>query len=259
MKFFSALLPAFLLLVTVSSCKDQPNLETSQSAPDTILHPKDTVSKNPETPDYHPEIALKALDAYISRISKLMNKPESLLRHYYKKILRDTCFLIINPDSSGMHAYVEDWEPGKDLSYINQNKIRDLVYVIDAMNLCDEGEAYIFSDTTLPPLITNSYCCHPDSMFTIGDIDRDGTQEICIWLSSCGSRYKRLVAYSLKGGKWEEVGTARWDTYADTPAKEKRVRPVSKGKFRMLTRTCEYNGGKPYISDHWETFTIPSF
>ncbi|MBO9634312.1 MAG: hypothetical protein J7578_14450 [Chitinophagaceae bacterium] len=235
------------------ACRDKHRPVLLKPSPDSISVPKFT---NNDSPVYHPAIGLKALDTYIRHTSKLMDKPESILQHYYRKILRDTCYLTADPDTARLFA-LENWEPGKDLGHINQNKLRDTVYVIDAMNLCDDGEAYIFSDTTIPPLITDSYCCHPDSMFTIGDIDQDGIQEICIWLSSCASRYKSLVAYSLKAGEWKEIGFAGWDTHADSPAKEKRVKPVSKGKFRMLTKTCEYKKGKPYFVNRWTTFTIP--
>jgi hypothetical protein len=86
----------------------------------------------------------------------------------------------------------------------------------------------------LPRLLTDSYCCHPTNLFLIGDIDDDGISEICIFYSSCVSRYKSLIAYSLKNNNWREIGSCTFDSFISNPKKEKRIRKIGKGKFEML-------------------------
>ena len=122
----------------------------------------------------------------------------------------------------------------KNIGDINGDKISDTVFVVPPFNFCDEGYSYSFFDTTLPRLFTDSYCCNPDNLFSIGDIDEDGVSEICIFYSSCVSRFKSLIAYTLKNKQWKQIGMCTFDINFMKPDKEKRVRKISKDKFEML-------------------------
>lgn len=122
----------------------------------------------------------------------------------------------------------------KNIGDINSNRINDTVFILPPFNYCDDGYSYSFFDTSLPRLYTDSYCCNPDNLFSIGDIDEDGVSEICIFYSSCVSRFKALIAYSLKNNKWKEIGACTFDIGFMKPAKEQRVRKTGKGKFEML-------------------------
>lgn len=153
-----------------------------------------------------------------------------LLKNYLNKYQTDTCVTIAYPAKD----LKEGFEGLKNIGDINSDKIADTVFVVPPFNNCDDGYSYWFFDTTLPRLYTDSYCCHPDNLFPIGDIDEDGTSEICIFYSSCVSRFKSLIAYSLKAGQWKQIGRCTFDINIMKPVKEKRVRKISKGKFEML-------------------------
>lgn len=162
---------------------------------------------------------------------------DSLLKG--KRAVMDAYLATYQPDSCGIITYEntdlkKEFEGIKNVGDINGDGINDTVFVMVPFKYCDDGEAYVFFDTSLPRLLTDSYCCHPDNLFSIGDIDEDGFAEICIFYSSCASRFKALIAYSLKGGKWKEIGRCGFDIAFMKPNKEKRVRKVGKGKFEML-------------------------
>jgi hypothetical protein len=98
------------------------------------------------------------------------------------------------------------------LGRIRPGKPPVAVFVWPQLSWCDlEGDAYYFTDTSLPRLETESGCCHPQSLFLVGDIDEDGIQEIGQYFSSCASRYKSLYVYSLKNNTWKEVGHSTFD------------------------------------------------
>ncbi len=151
---------------------------------------------------------------------------KTLVNHYQV----DTCGIIAYKDTT----LKESFEGFKSIGDINGDKIIDTVFVMPPFNYCDDGDSYYFFDTALPRLYTDSYCCHPDNLFPIGDIDEDGTTEICIFYSSCASRFKSLIAYSLKNNKWTQIGRCTFDIGFMKPDKERRVRKTGKGKFEIL-------------------------
>jgi hypothetical protein len=116
-----------------------------------------------------------------------------------------------NVDSCGIQKYddstlAKEFEGIKELGDINNDNINDSVFVLPPLTFCEDGQSYYFSDLNLPRLLTDSYCCHPESIFNVGDIDEDGVAEIGQYYSSCTGRYKSLIVYSLKAKKWKEVG-----------------------------------------------------
>lgn len=160
----------------------------------------------------------------------LFSNKTSLIRNLVKSYQVDTCGIIAYEDSTLKVGF----EGFKSIGDINGNKIFDTIFVMPPFNYCDDGDSYYFFDKALPRLYTDSYCCHPDNLFPIGDIDEDGTTEVCIFYSSCVSRFKSLIAYSLKNNKWTQIGRCTFDIGIMKPDKEKRVRKTSKGKFEML-------------------------
>lgn len=160
----------------------------------------------------------------------LLKNKFALITNYLSKYQPDTCFTLTYKDS----VLRDGFEAPKDIGDINGDKIRDTVLVMPPFNYCDEGESYAFFDTTLPRLFADSYCCHPENLFSIGDIDEDGISEICIFYSTCVSRFKSLLVYTLKDNRWTQVGQCAFDIAFMKPAKQLRVRKTGKGKFEML-------------------------
>jgi hypothetical protein len=182
----------------------------------------------------------------------LLKNKKWLLKNYLHKYQYDSCGFITY-DNSGLQV---DFEKPKDIVDINGDKINDTVFLIPPLNYCDDGDSYVFYDTLLPRLNTDSYCCHPDNMFSIGDIDEDGVAEICIFYSSCSSRFKSLKAYTLRNREWEEIGQSLFDVGIMKPDKEKRVRKISKGKFQMLSIEGVLRNGKYVKDSYWETINM---
>jgi hypothetical protein len=228
------------LLTIFSSCKDIKN-DKGQTAASTLTK---AVNKDSLQNRLNDNIHFIA--------DSLLNNKDFLLKSYIAKYQTDTCGIIIYEDTSLKSGF----EGVKNIGDINGNKIADTVFVMPPFNYCDDGYSYSFFDTSLPRLYTDSYCCHPDNLFSIGDIDEDGTSEICIFYSSCVSRFKSLIAYSLKDGKWTQVGRCTFDINIMKPVKEKRVRKMSKGKFEMLEIVINNFEQKPAGDREWKQFSF---
>ena len=182
----------------------------------------------------------------------LLKHKTDLLKKYLDKYQTDTCGIIAYSDSD----LKKEFGSLKNIGDINGDKIKDTVFIDPPFNYCDDGYSYSFFDTTLPRLFTDSYCCHPDNLFPIGDIDEDGISEICIFYSSCASRFKSLIAYSLKDGHWKQIGRCTFDINIMKPDKEKRVRKISKGKFEMLEIVINNFDKHPLGDKEWKQFTF---
>ena len=176
----------------------------------------------------------------------MLNGKTTLLKHLTEFYQPDTCGTFVYEN----RALREGFEGVKAIGEINGNNITDTVFILPTFNYCDDGDSYYFFDTTLPRLYTDSYCCHPDNLFSIGDIDEDGITEVCIFYSSCTSRFKSLIAYSLKNNTWTQIGRCTFDIGFMKPDKEKRVRKVGKGIFEMLEIVDEAE------SKVWKQFTF---
>lgn len=114
------------------------------------------------------------------------------------------CYPIRIPKSTLKEFYNEGL---KNLGDLNGDKKDDFVFVLHSLNHCEEGDSYYFTDNNIPRILTDSNCCHPGSIFNIGDIDEDGKSEIAQYYSSCASRYKAITIYSLKNNTWKEIET----------------------------------------------------
>lgn len=166
-----------------------------------------------------------------------------LLAYYFKKYCADLpCSPIgVYQDKNEIKKYFEG------VKYIGsiKNK-RDSVFVLNPIVLCaykgeeySDGQAYYFTDSSLPRLQTDSYCCHPENLFTVGDINEDGISEIGIYYSGCASRYKLLKVYTLKNNLWKEIGSCIYDlSFANQnrPFKD-YVKKTAKNTFEMLEIT----------------------
>lgn len=182
----------------------------------------------------------------------LLKGKSSLIKSYIVKYEKDTCGIVTYKTAELKSGFEGD----KSIGDINRNGINDTVFVIPPFNYCDDGDSYAFYDSTLPRLYTDSYCCHPENLFPIGDINEDGIDEICIFYSSCTSRFKSLIAYTLKDKMWKQIGRSLFDIGIMKPDKEKRVRKVGKGKFEMLSIEGFMQNGKYVDEKTWERFSF---
>src|SRR5690606_20703942 len=92
----------------------------------------------------------------------------------------------------------ENFEGIQIVKNIRNFRKPDTIFVMPPFNYCEQGESYCFFDKSLPRLTTDSYCCQPNNLFVVDDIDEDGVCEIGIYYSTCAGRYKSLKIYSLK-------------------------------------------------------------
>jgi hypothetical protein len=176
----------------------------------------------------------------------LLNGNKVIIEKFINKNPTDTCGTL-----TYQHETIKSgFEGFKILEHISKRATTDTVFVIPPFNYCEEGQSYCFFDKSLPRLLTNSNCCHPDNLFVLPDIDEDGFKEIGIYYSSCASRYKSLLIYSLKSGKWKEIGSSVFDILTQDPEKvkfENLVTKTQKGKFKI----CNFIDGQT----KWEAWT----
>jgi len=231
-----------LLLLTIvnSSCKQHK--VKKQKILQTVVLPK--INQDSLTEKLYENIVFFS--------DSLLKNQRVHVTDYLKKYQTDTCGILVYTNKE----LKEGFEGLKNIGDINGDKINDSVFVIPPFNFCDEGYSYSFLDPSLPRLFTDSYCCHPDNLFSIGDIDEDGVSEIGVFYSTCVSRYKSLIAYSLKNGQWEQVGSCGFDIYAMKPDKEKRVRKIGKGKFEMLEVVINNFEKRPSGDREWKQFAF---
>ncbi len=148
-------------------------------------------------------------------------------------------------DSFCLFAYAESKENIKaqfeglvGLGDLNGDQHPDSVYTLTAFDCSDYYiGAYYFTDTSLPRLLTDSECCHPENIFAMGDIDEDGLQEIAQFYSSCASRYKSMLYWTLKDGSWQQFGRSTFclnETYDPYRNFSQRYRKLAKGVVEVL-------------------------
>ena len=254
---------AILITCFLTSCKDKAQ---KVSAPETTLVSKtklsDTVTHVPDaiTTDVR---KVKGTD-YDYFSDSILHGHKAVLKYYVNKYGTDS--------SCGWPGAYYDRKQIKEefegllyIGNINNNRIRDSVFVLSPINNCvqngedySDGQAYYFTDTTLPRLQTDSYCCHPFSLFLVGDIDEDGISEIGQYHSSCASHYKMLKVYSLKNKRWKEIGQCVYDLYYIEIGKPYSyfVRKVSKNKFKMLEITDLTEDTTKIGKRNWKQFSM---
>jgi hypothetical protein len=163
------------------------------------------------------------------------------------------------PDRISKKTISEFYNQGfKNLGDLNGDKKDDLVFVLHALNSCEEGDSYYFTNNKIPRIQTESHCCHPESIFSIGDIDEDGGNEIAEYYSSCSSNFKSFRIWTLKNNKWkfiEQFGffynNGKYEAFKDF---DKLYKKISKNKFKFLEISDMLANGK--MVKEWRTVTM---
>lgn len=185
-------------------------------------------------------------DDYVYLSDSVFHGYKELLKYQIEKYKNDTCTPNIIEKES-----LNDFEGFKSVGDINNDGKSDSVFVLDALDWCAESQSYYFTDTSLPRITNSSNCCHPYNVFKAPDIDEDGICEIGVYYSSCASRYKSVILYSLKGNEWIEIGVSSFDILTQDPEKvklETLVKKISRNKFKMKN----FMEGDKY----WETIDL---
>lgn len=200
---------------------------------------------------------IKSTD-YLFFSDSIFHGHKAILKYYFNKYGPGQMFYDkkeIEENFEGLHY----------IGHIKNSRIKDSVFVLKPLNFYNQegesehdGQAYYFTDTTLPRLQTDSYCCHPSSLFLVGDIDEDGISEIGQYYSACVSHYKSLYVYSLKNNKWKEVGHSVFDLYFMNLEKPYSyfVRKISKNKFKMLEITDLTEDKTKIGKQNWKQFSM---
>lgn len=146
----------------------------------------------------------------------------------------------------------------KLLGDINADGKDDSVFILPSLGWCEEGQSYYFTDNKIPRIQTESNCCHVESVFSIGDIDEDGGNEIAEYYSSCASNYKSISIWTLKKYEWkliEQFGfyfnNGKYEAFKDF---DKLYKKITKNKFKFLEISdCRVNGK---VTMEWKTIKM---
>lgn len=197
----------FVIFCSLVSCESRKEAKTKTDSPTISLK-----SKSPKKVSYDEQ--LKAIKKGTSKDSVLSNDIQFIndfilktkfkldISEYEAEGKKKKCY----PIRLSKKLFNEFYNEGfNNLGDLNGDKKADSVFVLHALNYCEEGDSYYFTDNSIPRIITDSNCCHPTSIINIGDIDEDGKSEIAEYYSSCASRYKAITIYSLKNNKWKEI------------------------------------------------------
>lgn len=216
-----------LLILCFSGCKHANNnaqetsTDTTTMSSFTVILPKRAPSLSQDsifTNDYN----------FIA--DTLMHGHKGLVKYYIQKYAPDC-----RPNVYAKAELKEAFEGFKFIGKLKPINVTDSVFVLYPLSLCEDGQSYYFTDTALPRLQTDSHCCHPDNIFSVGDIDEDGICEIGQYYSSCSSHYKSLYVFTLKNKAWKQVGHSVFDQHYmkyDVPFAS-YVRKTGKGEFEM--------------------------
>ena len=247
--FLSALL---LLTLCLSTCK-HANDKAKQTSTDTAKLLSFTVIVPQRTTPLSKDSAFTNDYNFIA--DSLLHGHKDLVKYYIHKYAPDC-----RPNVFAKAGLKDDFEGLRKIANLKHHNIRDSVFVLYPISLCEDGQSYYFTDTALPRLQTDSYCCHPDNIFSVGDIDEDGIAEIGQYYSSCTSHYKSLYVYTLKNKAWKQVGHSVFDQHFmkyDVPFAS-YVRKTAKGKFEMheiSDLTADTSGQKRGL-DGWLKFSF---
>jgi hypothetical protein len=226
-RFFAALL--LIIIVSFKDSTGTQNYAISNVATKTLIQK-----------GIHTDSLRSALRQNLDFFARhLLHGHSAVIRRYMRKYQPDSCMITTYKNSN----LKINFEGVKVIKSIFVNEKADTIFVIPPFNYCDDGESYCFYNKALPRLYTDSYCCHPYNLFVLPDIDGDGVREIGIYYSSCASRFKALIIYSLKGGSWKKIASSMFDTFMKNPEKTRfntLVRKISKGKFKI----CDFADGK---------------
>jgi hypothetical protein len=146
----------------------------------------------------------------------------------------------------------------KSLGDLNGDGKNDSVFILPGLGWCEEGQSYYFTNNKIPRIQTESNCCHAESIFSIGDIDEDGGNEIAEYYSSCASNFKSINIWTLKENKWKLVekfgffyNNGKYEAFKDF---HKLYKKIDKNKFNFLEISDVQANGKVVMG--WKTITM---
>lgn len=187
---------------------------------------------------------------------------DSILKGKFKldisKYEVEDCYPIIEKKKEVYEDYVNFGF--KDLGDLNGDGKSDSVFILEPLNWCEEnnGKSYYFTDNNIPRIESVSFCCELEFIFNIGDIDEDGANELAEYKTSCASRYKSVSFWSLKNGKWKEIGNfthmidnGSYDIFKNF---DKLFKKTDKNKFKFLEISDELANGELVME--WKTITM---
>jgi hypothetical protein len=177
---------------TESKAESKPNVSEIFSYEEELIKIKEKTSKD----------SILSNDIQYINDSILKGKFKLDISKYGNENSKNKCYPIRLKKNIFNDFYNEGFENIGDL---NGDKKDNFVFVLPALNYCEEGDSYYFTNNNIPRILTDSNCCHPKNIINIGDIDEDGNMEIAEYYSSCASRYKAITIYSLKNSKWKEI------------------------------------------------------
>lgn len=182
---------------------------------------------------------------------------EKVLKGKYKvelaKYMKNKCV----PFHHNKANLIQSFEGFQNIGDIDNDNEDDFVFVLPPLSHCEEGESYYFSNPKIERIYTISLCCHPYSIFSIGDIDEDGSNEIAQYYSSCASNYKLINVWTLKTNKWKKI--AEFNYFMNNKYKvfedfDKLYRKLSKGVFQFLD--IENINEKGELVTEWKTIKM---
>lgn len=146
----------------------------------------------------------------------------------------------------------------KNVGDLNGDGKNDSVFILPGLGYCEEGQSYYFTDNKIPRIETDSDCCHTESIFSIGDIDEDGGNEIAEYYSSCASNFKCIDVWTLKENKWKLVDkftfffdNGKYEAFKDF---HKLYKKIAKGKFKFL-EISDMRANREVVME-WKTVTM---
>ena len=146
----------------------------------------------------------------------------------------------------------------KNLGDLNGDGKYDSFFILPSLGWCEEGQSYYFTDNNIPRIESESNCCHLESVFSIGDIDEDGGNEIAEYNSSCASNFKVFKIWTLKEGKWKIIddfiffyNNGKYEAFKDF---HKLFKKISKNKFKFLEISDVQANGK--VKMEWKIVSM---
>jgi len=152
---------------------------------------------------------------------------------------------------------IDEFEGFQNIGDIDKDGKDDFVFVLRPLNVCEDGDSYYFSNLKIPRIETDSYCCHPYNIFSIGDIDEDGSNEIAQYYSSCASRFKHFKIWTLKNNQWKEIAEINYavnEEYKQFKDFHKLYRKTGKNEFQFLEISDVLANGKAV--KEWKTVVM---
>ncbi len=247
--FLSTLL---LLILFFSGCK-RANNNAQKASTDATTQPSVTVIIPKRTAPLSKDAVFTNDYNFIADC--LLHGHKDLVKYYVGKYAHNC-----PPYQYAKSDLKDEFEGLRKIAKLKRHNICDTVFVLYPISVCEDGQSYYFTDTALPRLQTDSYCCHPNNLFSVGDIDEDGIAEIGQYYSSCTSHYKSLNVFTLKNKAWKQVGHSVFDQHYmkyDKPFAS-YVRKTGKGKFEMheiSDLTADTSGQKKGL-DSWLKFSF---